>query len=56
LAAQAAGLVTAHELAEVARPNTTVIASPGLGVDLLRHRRALYLRTLTALRPLRSSA
>jgi xylulokinase len=56
LAAQAAGLVTAHELTEVARPNTTVIASPGPGVDLLRHRRALYLRTLTALRPLRSSA
>jgi xylulokinase len=56
LAAQAAGLVTAHELTEVARPNTTVIASPGPGVDLLRHRRALYLRTLTALRALRSSA
>ena len=54
LAAQAAGLITDAELVDVARPHTTLIASPGPGADALRVRRQLYLDTLQALRPLRS--
>ncbi|MCW2640015.1 MAG: xylB [Dactylosporangium sp.] len=54
LAAQAAGMLTAPELTEVARPHTTLIASPGARAELLRERRALYLVTLRTLRPLRS--
>ncbi|SDO74317.1 xylulokinase [Nakamurella panacisegetis] len=54
LAAQAAGWITDAELVEVARPHTTLIASPGPGADALRDRRRLYLDTLRALRPLRS--
>lgn len=56
LAAQGAGIVTAHDLMEVARPNTTLIASPGSRVQQLIHRRQLYLHTLTALRPPRTTA
>lgn len=56
LAAQAAGLLTETDLAQVARPHTTMIAAPGPGVAALQQRRRLYLNTLRALRPLRSQA
>jgi xylulokinase len=55
LAAQGAGILTTHDLMKVARANTTLIAAPGPRVERLRLRRELYLRTLTALRPLRSA-
>ncbi len=54
LGAQAAGLVTDDALAELARPHTTLVATPGPGAPALRDRRQLYLHTLNALRPLRS--
>jgi xylulokinase len=50
LGGQGAGLLDAAGLAEAARPHTTLVASPGDGVDLLRDRRARYLRALHALR------
>jgi xylulokinase len=50
LGSLASGLITASELAEVARPTLMRVADPTPRVELLRERRAAYHRVFSALR------